>query len=51
MFFDYYLIAFAQNESMVVTAMSALDPPTASKKDAEATIKTIQLGPSPKPRD
>lgn len=48
-FFDYYLVLTAQNESLVVTSMTPQDPPLPFRKQVEGILKTLQLGPSGKP--
>ena len=47
-FFDYYLVLTAQKESLVVTSMTADDPPLPYRNVVESVIRTIQLGPSTK---
>lgn len=48
-FLDHYLILFSQNESLVVEAMTAQDPPQPFRKQVEQVLKTFQLGPSVRP--
>lgn len=43
-FLDYYLILTAQNESLVVEAMTVQDPPLPYRKQVEAILKTFQFG-------
>jgi hypothetical protein len=45
-FLDYYLILTGQDQSIVVEAMTANDPPLPYRKLAEDIIKTIRLEPS-----
>ncbi|MGE3821358.1 MAG: hypothetical protein AB7I30_18260 [Isosphaeraceae bacterium] len=49
-FLDHYLVKFAQNESLVIDAMTGQDPPTAFRQEVEAIVKTFTLGP-PKSSD
>jgi hypothetical protein len=44
-YLDYYLILTNRPESFVVTARTIHDPPTDFRKETEALIKSIRLGP------
>lgn len=44
-FLDHYLVKFAQNESLVIDAMTGQDPPTQFRQQVEAILKTFSPGP------
>jgi hypothetical protein len=48
-FLDSFLVLFTQNESLVLDAMTAQDPPLPFRKQAESILKTFALGPSRPP--
>ncbi len=50
-FLDHYLILFAQDESLMIEAITGQDPTQGFRKQVEEILKTFALGPATGPRD